>query len=172
MSTSSDEAVLRDGRAVQLRAMRPSDEQELLQAFDRMSEVARYMRFMRVVREPDRLRLQAALASLPESGVALVATVPAADGYDIAGSAIALIGGGPGVCEFAINVDAAYGGLGLGHLLMTRLMDAARQRGLRTMEGFVLKQNASMLGLARRLGFEIDADAEDPSVLVCRKALA
>ena len=93
MSTSFPEAdiTLRDGRVVHVRAMRAQDEAELLQTFDRMSDDARYMRFMRVVREPNLERLRKALGSFPESGIGLVATVPAADGIDIVGSAIAII---------------------------------------------------------------------------------
>ena len=47
------------------------------------------MRFMRVVREPDPERVRSTLASFPEAGIGIVATVPAADGIDIVGSAIA-----------------------------------------------------------------------------------
>ena len=52
---------LRDGRALHLRAMRPSDETEILQAFERLSPDARYMRFMRTVREPTMERFRKAL---------------------------------------------------------------------------------------------------------------
>jgi len=43
--------MLRDGRAIHIRAVGTLDEVELLQAFDRLSSAARYMRFMRQVRE-------------------------------------------------------------------------------------------------------------------------
>jgi len=165
------DATLRDGRAVHLRAMRPSDEAELLQAFDRMSPDARYMRFMRSVREPNRDRLRKALASFPESGDGVVATVPAADGIDIVGSAIFVIGSNASSCEFAINVAAGYGAAGLGGTLMTALVAAARQRGLEEMEGFVLAENQPMLRLAARHGFSIAPDPEDRTVRLCRLRL-
>jgi acetyltransferase len=163
---------LRDGRTVHIRATRPADEAELLQAFDRMSEHARYMRFMGTVREPNLARLRQALASFPEKGIGLVATVPASDGYDIVGSAIALIGTDGRSCEFAISVAGAYGGAGLATTLMTTLIDAARRRGLAQMEGFVLSVNQPMLKLARRMGFTIAADPDDASVRICRLPLA
>jgi acetyltransferase len=165
------DATLRDGRAVHLRAMHPSDEAELLQAFDRMSPDARYMRFMRSVREPNRDRLRKALASFPESGDGVVATVPAADGIDIVGSAIFVIGSNASSCEFAINVAAGYGAAGLGGTLMTALVAAARQRGLEEMEGFVLAENQPMLRLAARHGFSIAPDPEDRTVRLCRLRL-
>ena len=122
---------LRDGRAVHLRAMRPSDEAEILQAFDRLSADARYMRFMHTVREPNLEHLRKVLASFPESGVGIVATVPAADGIDIVGTAIFVIGSDPANCEFAITIAAEYGGAGLGRTLLTALIDLARSAGSR-----------------------------------------
>jgi acetyltransferase len=162
------DATLRDGRFVHIRAMRTSDEAEILQAFDRLGSDARYMRFMRTVREPDRDRLRKALSSFPASGLGIVATVPAADGIDIVGSAIFLIGSDASGCEFAISVAAEYGGAGLGGVLMTALIDAAKRRGLADMEGFVLAENKSMLRLAARLGFSSSPDPDDRTVRICR----
>lgn len=159
--------VLRDGRAVRLRAMRPSDEAEMLQAFERMSADARYMRFMRFVREPNLERVRAALASFPAHGFGIVATVPASDGVDIAGSAAYLTGPDSVTCEFAITVDEAFGGAGLGGALLGALIGVARERGLARMEGFVLARNRSMLRLATKLSFGIEPDPDDPSVRRC-----
>jgi acetyltransferase len=169
---NSIDATLRDGRAVHIRAMAPSDEAELLQAFGRLGQDARYMRFMRFVSEPDPARLRQVLASFPEHGVGIVATVPADDGIDIVGSAIAVFARGQLVCEFAITVTSAFGGTGLGTVLMRTLIDEATRRGMREMEGFVLARNQSMLRLATRLGFGIARDHDDPLVRVCRLKLA
>ena len=163
---------LRDGRIVHIRAMHPSDEAEFLQAFDRLSPEVLYMRFMRVVGEPNIERLRKTLASFPEAGFGIVATVPADDGIDIIGSAIFLLGQEPASCEFATTVATAYGGQGLGRALMTALIAAAKQRGLHEMEGFVLAQNQPMLKLATRLGFSIKPDPDDASVRICRLRLA
>jgi hypothetical protein len=74
MSTSIPEAdiTLRDGRVVHLRAIRASDEAELLQAFDRMSEAARFMRFMRVSRAQCRTTAQGARFSGERIGLWLL----------------------------------------------------------------------------------------------------
>ena len=165
------DVTLRDGRTVHIRAMRPSDEAEILQAFDRLSQDARYMRFMRTVREPNLERLRKTLASFPASGLGIVATVPAADGIDIVGTAIFVIGSDPSTCEFAITIAADYGGAGLGRTLMTALIDAAKRRGLKEMEGFVLAANKPMLRLAARVGFSVSRDPDDRSVRICRLRL-
>ena len=54
---------------------------------------------------------------------------------------------------------------------MQAIIDAARQRGLKEMDGFVLAINQPMLGLARRMGFSMAPDPEDPSVRLCRLSL-
>ena len=170
MNTASPDldVTLRDGRAVHLRAVRPTDEAELLQTFGRMSADARYMRFMHSVSEPNLARLRKVLASLPESGIGLVATVPAADGIDIVGSAVLVLGRNAASGEFALNVAAEYGAVGLGRTLMTTLIAAAKARGLEAMEGFVLAENAPMLRLAERLGFSVAPDPDDRAVRICR----
>jgi acetyltransferase len=159
---------LRDRRAVHIRAVRPTDEAEFLQAFDRLDSGARYMRFMRAVREPNRERLRKVLASFPEGGIGLVATVPAADGIDIVGSAVAIFSSDRTSCEFAITVASSFGGAGLATALMNALIDATKRRGIGEMEGFVLAVNQPMLRLAARLGFSIAFDPEDGSVRICR----
>jgi len=165
------DVTLRDGRAVHIRAIRATDEAEFVQAFDRMSEDARYMRFMRTVREPNRERLRKALASFPEKGFGVAATVPAADGIDIVGSAIYVIGSDPTTCEFAVTVGSEFGGVGLARTLMTALIEDAKRRGLSEMDGFVLAVNESMLRLARRLGFVIAPDPDDRALRICRLRL-
>ena len=162
---------LRDGRAVHIRAMLPADEAEILQAFDRLSQDARYMRFMRTVRDVNLERLRKTLASFPACGLGIVATVPATDGIDIVGSAIFVLGSDPATCEFAITIAADYGGAGLGRTLLTALIDAAKRRGLNEMEGFVLAANKPMLRLAARVGFSVSPDPDDHSIRLCRLRL-
>lgn len=162
---------LRDGRRVHVRAVLPTDEEEILQAFDRLGPDARYKRFMALVRTPNVERLRKALASFPAKGMAIAATVPAADGVDIVGTASFVLGHAPGSCEFAMAVTDGWGGAGLGGVLLSALVEAARRRGLAEMHGFVLADNGPMLRLAGRVGFAIARDPEDFGLRVCRLRL-
>jgi hypothetical protein len=63
-----------DGRVVHIRPIRKANEAEPLQALDRLSPDARYMRFMRVVREVNLKRMRQVVSSFPEQGDAIVAT--------------------------------------------------------------------------------------------------
>jgi acetyltransferase len=154
------ELTLRDGRAVRIRALLPGDEEEILQAFERLGADSRYMRFMATVREPNVARLRAVLASFPERGFALAATAPAADGIDIVGAASVVLEDERSG-EFAMTVVESWAGAGLGRRLLEALVEVARARGLATLRGFVLGRNAPMLALAQRVGFESRRDPDD-----------
>jgi acetyltransferase len=54
---------------------------------------------------------------------------------------------------------------------MRSLMQNARQRGMRLMEGEVLTANTRMLALVQSLGFRIEPDRNDPSIKQVRKVL-
>jgi len=165
------DVTLRDGRQVHVRPLRSSDQEEILQAFDRLSPEARYMRFMGVVKQLDERWLREALARFPEQGVGIAATIPGADGIDIVGAASCVIGADPETCEFAMTIVDAYAGGGLGKQLLTTLIEIARRRGLRVMEGFVFASNRPMLKVAKRLGFEVRFEPDDPSVRIVRLEL-
>jgi RimJ/RimL family protein N-acetyltransferase len=163
---------LKDGREVELRAVCPTDEAELVQAFQRMSDEARYMRFGRVVRELNIDQLRKALARFPDSGFSIVATVPADDGIDIVGGSAYVVGRDPAHAEFSISVVCEFGGTGLATHLLAELIETARARGVEELQGHVLSVNRPMLRLAGRLGFSNQADPEDFSMRLCRLRLA
>jgi acetyltransferase len=58
--------------------------------------------------------------------------------------------------EFAVIVRSDLKGAGLGTLLLDRLIEHARSRGIGRLVGIVLRENTRMLKLARAMGFELD----------------
>ena len=70
--------------------------------------------------------------------------------------------------EFAIIVGHWIAGMGLGMLLMKRLIRYARQQGIGQLYGSVLADNNDMLGLCQHLGFVQEHSADDPGVRVVR----
>jgi GNAT superfamily N-acetyltransferase len=58
--------------------------------------------------------------------------------------------------EFAILVRSRLKGHGLGWLLMQRVIDYAKEKGLRRVYGDVLAENASMLQMTAELGFHTE----------------
>jgi len=55
--------------------------------------------------------------------------------------------------EFAIVVRADHQNSGIGHMLLEKLIDYSRIRGVSRVIGFVLARNTKMLALARDLAF-------------------
>jgi acetyltransferase len=70
--------------------------------------------------------------------------------------------------EFAILVRSDLHGHGLGTILMHRIIDVARQRGLARIVGSVLRDNTRMLRLVRELGFVAENARGDEVTMVLR----
>ena len=66
--------------------------------------------------------------------------------------------------EFAIIVDDACRGEGLGRLLLAKMIDYARRRGILVLRGTLLRDNKPMLRLATRLGFGTRLSVEDGTI--------
>ncbi|RZL33137.1 MAG: GNAT family N-acetyltransferase, partial [Rubrivivax sp.] len=71
--------------------------------------------------------------------------------------------------EFAVMVRSQLKGQGLGRLLMQTLLAYAAQRGTQRVVGYVLRENSAMLGLAKALDFERHADLDEQWVVVTRQ---
>jgi acetyltransferase len=73
--------------------------------------------------------------------------------------------------EFALTVRDDVTGRGFGPLLLRRLIDYARERGIGEIFGHVLRENIAMLAICRSLGFEEHADPDDPAIKLVRLVL-
>jgi acetyltransferase len=62
-------------------------------------------------------------------------------------------------------------GMGLGILLMRRIIDYARARGMGEIVGDVLRDNRTMLKLCKVLGFTTERDPEDLEIVKVRLRL-
>lgn len=76
------------------------------------------------------------------------------------------------VAEFAIAVRSDAQGRGLGHLLLSLLIERAKLRGFSVIEGEVLRDNERMLQMCRDFGFKLDADPSESTALRVTKHLS
>ncbi|MEY3747065.1 MAG: hypothetical protein RL194_524 [Pseudomonadota bacterium] len=155
---------LADGTDITIRPIRPEDA-ELVQNFVRgLSEEARYFRFMNSVHELTEAMLVRFTQIDYSKEIALVAVTREAPETELGVARFAINPDGES-CEFAIVVADRMAGKGLGQKLMVSLMEAARSKGLKSIEGEVLSNNHNMLKLTRRLGFSHKVSEEDHGII-------
>jgi len=73
--------------------------------------------------------------------------------------------------EYAVIVRSDLKSHGLGWHLMQTLIDYARRRGLRSIQGRVMHDNTTMLEMCTELGFEVHCDPDEPYVCNVKLAL-
>ena len=154
---------LRDGRTVEIRALRPDDKDDMLAAVDRTGAQSLQRRFFAVKRGFSDMEIAFFMNIDFTSHVALVALADE-DGRK------AIIGGGryiltePSKAEIAFVVIDAYQGQGVGTLLMRHLAAIARSAGLKELIAEVLPENAAMRKVFRKFGFHARG-SQDPQVV-------
>lgn len=165
--------VLRDGRALTLRAIVEADAAAIHRAFERLSPASRYYRFGHHKKQLSDAALQRGVHPQPGRDFVFVATTPAADGIDIVGAAqyVHAADANDLTCEFAITVAEDWRGSGLATQLLSSLVRRARRDGYETMEGFVIAGNQAMLALARKLRFKAESVEGDASLSRVQRSL-
>jgi acetyltransferase len=160
-----------DGTDVTIRPIRPEDAALVKKFVHDLSEESKYFRFMNSVQELTEDML-ARLTQLDYSReMALVAVVEENEQEEELGVARFSVNPDGDTCEFALVIADRIAGKGLGQKLMVSLMDAARSKGLKVIEGEVLNNNHRMLKLMGRLGFTVKTSEEDPAVMKVSKPL-
>lgn len=156
---------LKDGTPLLIRPIRPEDanmEQDFVRA---MSERSRYFRFLEHIRELSKPMLIRFTQIDYDRELALVAVRETGEGPETLGVARFVTNPDGQSCEFAIAVADRWQGRGVGSRLMQNLIDAARDHGLRQMEGQVLAENKGMLAMMSALGFSRRRDPDDPALV-------
>jgi GNAT superfamily N-acetyltransferase len=162
-ATYSAVETLRDGRRVDIRALRQDDRAALLAAVGRTSLESLYRRFFTVKRAFTEREVAYFLNIDFVDHVALVALV------DEAGREV-IVGGGryivvhPGKAEVAFAVIDQYQGQGIGAALMRHLAGIARGAGLRELIADVLPENVAMLKVFAKSGLPLTTNHESDVV--------
>jgi acetyltransferase len=73
--------------------------------------------------------------------------------------------------EFAVTVADAWQGCGVGRMLLARMVEIARERGLQRLVGETLATNQPMIRLAVHLEFKVTMHADDPTLRVLERDL-
>jgi ribosomal protein S18 acetylase RimI-like enzyme len=155
MSGTADYSVkerLRDGRELEIRALRPEDQADMLAAIGRTGTQSLQRRFFVAKRGFSDREIAFFMNIDFINHVALIALVAENGRRTIAGGGRYIVVQ-PGRAEVAFLVVDGYQGLGIGSALARHLAELARQSGLEELVADVLPENTAMLKLFKKLGF-------------------
>jgi len=161
-ATYSASEKLRDGRPIEIRALRPDDEAGMLAAIDHTNAESLRRRFFVPKRGFSEKEKTFFMKIDFVNQVALVAEINQ-------GGRRAIVGGGryilmePGKAEVAFVVVDACQGQGIGGMLTRHLVKLARAAGLQELAADVLPENTPMLKVLGKFGFHA-GPRRDPQV--------
>jgi len=159
-----------NGLLITVRPIRPDDEAAHSAFVAAMTPDDLRLRFFSSVRSFDHSQLARMTQIDYDREMAFIAVTGEHDAIETLGVARAIADPDNETAEFAVAVRSDQKGKRLGLLLLTRIIAYCRSRGTRWLVGEALRENTGMIGLARRLGFEITA-TEDPGVTGFRMRL-
>jgi GNAT superfamily N-acetyltransferase len=161
-----------------LRSIEPQDHERLGGLVGRLSSRVLRARFHGVCDLSPRCMVSMCTVN-PEHSVALVVTAQVAGVEHIVADARFSVAGGHAcnhespaeTAQFALMVDEAWQGQGMGAWAMKALEQAARDAGLTWLQGSVLRDNKPMRALMLRCGYALDIDPDDDQLLVAQKCV-
>lgn len=162
---------LADGTNIKIRPIRPEDA-SIEQSFVRkLSPQSKYFRFMASLNELTQPMLIRFTQLDYNRELALIAVLERPEQETELGVARYVMNPDGESCEFALVIADEWQNKGIGSRLMNALIEAARQRGFKIMDGEILASNQNMLKLVANLGFSIRPNPDDQSIRVVKKTL-
>lgn len=154
---------LRDGKQVEIRALRPEDEATMLAAIERTSAQSLQRRFFVMKRHFSEKERDFFMNVDFKNHVAIVALAKEGDRTVIAGGGRYIVFE-PGRAEMAFVVVDAWQGKGIGSILMRHLAKLAKEAGLQELTAEVLHENTAMRKVFEKFGFTA-VQHRDPQTL-------
>ncbi|MET3651327.1 GNAT family N-acetyltransferase [Dyella japonica] len=151
-----------DGRELFLRGIEPTDVAALKRQFSRLSPEDIRRRFLHSMGElPDSMAFR--LTNIdPAIETALVLMDETVQPAELRGVGRIFVDEAANSAEFSVLVEHDWARQGLGALLLQRLVDDCRRRGLSEIWGYVLLENRPMLELCKELGFVHRLTPDEP----------
>ena len=146
--------ILRDGTTATIRVSRPEDRTAVHDFYRRLSPESRRMRFFSENKPAAEMLDPMCESGDPDRQLTLLVFRHAGGSERIVAMA-SYIAHKPGTAEFAVAVDDAFQGRGMGGLLLERLTVLAAARGFNRFVAVVDPSNRSMLDTFRNSGFAL-----------------
>ena len=150
--------VMKGGKAVTFRPIRPEDEPLMVKFHETLSDRSVYLRYfgsLSLQRRVAHERLIRICFGDYDRELALVAEIRGPDGPQIIGVGRINRIHGTNEAEVAILVADDYQKRGLGEELLRRAIHAAREEGIRALSAEMMADNLAMQVITKRLGFRV-----------------
>ncbi|MGB0126180.1 MAG: bifunctional acetate--CoA ligase family protein/GNAT family N-acetyltransferase, partial [Rhodocyclaceae bacterium] len=160
-----------DGTEVTFRPIRPEDAELEKEFVKNLSPETKYFRFMNTLRELNDTMVARLTQIDYDREMAFIATIDQ-DGQEVeVGVCRYAVNPDGESCEFAIVVADDWQHRGLARKLMGVLIETARDRGLKYMNGEFLANNERMLKFVSGIGFILSPNPDDNSIKEGRLSL-
>ena len=151
----------RAGLDILIRPMQADDASRLKALFYSLSPRTVYFRFFTQLHNPSEEMFQKLAQVNHDLHVVLVAVEANKKDQKILGVFRLMCDPGGKQAELAVVVGDRWQGKGVGAKLIEHGFSIAKQRGIESVVGMALPENKTILGLARRLGFAVEWNADD-----------
>jgi len=158
--------LMEDGTPVKLRPMRPEDEPLVADFLAACSDDTIYFRYFRRIKKWTHEMLIRFTQNDYDRELGLMAVGVPPGPEVMMGVSRLVMTPDRETGEFAIIVADPWHGRGLGRKLLERLIEIAREMGVKRLWGAVLSDNHPMLGLVQKFGFTLKKDPEAGTVQV------
>jgi len=161
-----ERVVLGDGESVQIRPVRPEDEDAYKAFFKQVDPTDMFLRFFSNISELPNAQLANMIQVDYDREMAFTAFSLGEDGNfpELLGEVRTSTSPDNSFAEYSVILRADMKGTGLGRQLMEKIITYSKNRGTVKIVGSVLVQNTGMLRLCRKLGFQCEVDEDDSDV--------
>lgn len=156
----------KDGQDYVMRLILPSDVCSLMRGYDSMSDHSKWFRMLhRVPHLTEAMALRFCTPDPKRDLCVVVEGIGKLEGEILGGARIAGADDGRSA-EFAVSLRPEAQGLGLARQALETVLAAGREMGYRKVWGSISRHNSAMLALARRVGFNLRRDPDDPTLML------
>ena len=149
--------LLEDGTPLLLRPMKPEDESLVSEFLSNCSEDTVYFRYFKHIKKWTHEMLIRFTQNDYDRELGLMAIGLPPGPEVMMGVSRMVMAADRSTAEFAVIVADPWQGKGLGEKLIERVIEIARDNGVKMLYGDVLATNLPMLGLVKKMGFTIKA---------------
>ena len=155
------ECVIKDGRKILLRPVRPEDEPLVNDLFNTFSEETMRFRFFQVIKDISHEMLASYCNIDYSREMTIVAEISENSSRKILGMARLVVEPDGEKGEIAIVVGDPWQNLGLGTKMLDHIANVGRDMGLKIVFGEILAENTKMIHLCYKRGFKIERIDEE-----------